>query len=168
MKIPKDLIRQKQLQAQMMFLMDIPIDQIAKEISVSDVTVNRWAKGMGWREARKQIADRVSKTLQDTVTEMRERHVKITRAIVSKGIQTLQKEDTEVRPGEIVMALKHEKEMIQPTEFKQLNFVKNETNIQNTQVNINKSIYDLIKEAKEKRWRLKDKSVMATLEQSSL
>ena len=168
MKIPKELIRQKQLQAQIMFFMDVPIDQIAKKLEVHDMTINRWARRMGWRDARKQINEQVSLRIKETVTEMKERQVKITKDIVTKGIKQLNEDKMKINAGDIISAMKHEKEMVEPTQYKSYNLIKNETNIQNTQVNINKSVYDLIKEAKEKRWKLKDKSVMATLEQSNL
>lgn len=164
MLVPKDVIRQKQLEAQMLFLMDMPIDQIAKKVGVHDVTVNRWASGMGWREARKQIAEQVTKKMQEAVTEMKERHLKLSKAIQIKGVQTLQKEDSEVRPTEMLLAMKHEKEMVQPTEYKQLNFYKNETNIQNNQLNINESIHDLIEKAKQKAWKKQSSSIMETLD----
>lgn len=164
MKIAKDVIRQKQLEAQMLYFMGQSQDSIGKKVGVHEGTITRWKQALGWEQARKHIDEQVSKKIQETVTEMKERHVKISRGIVAKALHQLQEDKMKLSAGDIIQALKHEKEMIQPTEYKSYNLIKNETNIQNnTQVTVNESIHDLIEKARNKKWITQDNSPMETL-----
>ena len=152
--------RLKQLKAETMYYMNMPFDQIGKELGVHSDTVYKWSRGLHWKENLELINKRVSEKLMETTAELKERQIKITKGIIAKGIQQLQADKTKVTAGDIIKALEHEKELVDP---KQVSFNFQKSNIQNTQITVNESVHDLIEKAKQKQWKTKDRSQIETL-----
>jgi hypothetical protein len=98
----------------------------------------RWSNAGGWLVKRNKLRDKGSQQIADNVREMRERHIKITKAIQAAVINQLREGGLKLNAGDALKALEHEARLLMPENY-------------TTQINNNispESFIDLLQEAK--------------------
>jgi uncharacterized protein YjcR len=92
-----------------LYAQGIPKERIAKQLGISKITLYRWIERYNWEEEKRKIDERVGKLLNESVTELKERQLKVIRAITARYIRDLQDESKPFKHyPDIISLMKHE------------------------------------------------------------
>ena len=122
----KEEREKKEKEARGLFANGMAMDRISKEIEVSDRTLTRWRKKYKWDDFKKEVDKKVSENLLETVSEMKERHIKIVKVSLGKFLENLKKDKIKVSASEAAKMLQHELDLRIPKTVSQYNFIKQE------------------------------------------
>jgi IS30 family transposase len=100
-----------------LFLEGVSYSKIAKRLNTTRQTIGGWSQKGGWIIKRQKLDDGAEQRVYDFVKEMRERHIKITKAIQAKMIEELRKENAKITVNDGLKAMEHEAKLIMPENF---------------------------------------------------
>jgi len=131
-----------------LFLEGVSYAQIARRLGLDRKTPMEWAVKGGWIVKRQKLRDETGLKVADNVREMRDRHIKITKAIQAAVINQLREGELKLTAGDALKALEHEARLLTPENF-------------TTQINNNispESFIDLLQSAKKEEQNAKRQS----------
>jgi transposase len=123
-------------EARALYAQGMAMEKVAKTIQISPRTVYRWRKVYKWDTFKAQIDKKVDTKLQETVTEMKERHVQIVKATLARYIELLRSKDLHVSAGEATRMLQHELDLRIPRTISQFNFMQQNKATMNVEAEI--------------------------------
>jgi len=123
-------------EARALYAQGMALDNIAKTVKISRRTVYRWRKVYKWDQFKAQIDKKVDTKLQETVTEMKERHVQIVKATLARYIELLRSREINISAGEAARMLQHELDLRIPRTISQFNFMQQNKATMNVEAEI--------------------------------
>jgi len=121
-----------------LYLQPVSNSKIAQKLGVNRKTIMAWAQEGGWEVKRKKLEEKTGQNVVDSVKEMKERHIKITKAIQAAVINQIREGKLKLTATDGLKALEHEARLLMPENY-------------STQINNNispESFINLLQEAK--------------------
>jgi hypothetical protein len=143
-------------EAMRLYLEGVKEAEIARRLKVSRQSVWIWRIEGGWEYRRAQITKDTDK-IYDSVKEMKERHIKIARAIQGLMVKKIQEGELKISTSDGLKAMEHEAKIMMPENF------SISINQQNTEVN---EVLQIAQWAEEKKKNAKTKRPDKTPESS--
>ena len=129
-----------------LYLDGVPFSKIAKKTGVCRRTIAEWSFKNNWSYKRKQLEEKDSQKIINSIQEMKERHIKISKGIQGLFVERLKTKQIKINILDALKAMEHEARLLMPESFS----IPGVQVQNNTQVNAEKFI-TLINEAKEER-----------------
>lgn len=121
-----------------LFLDGVSYAEIARRLGLNRKTPMEWAIKGGWLVKRQKLRDQTGQKVADNVREMRDRHIKITKAIQAAVINEIRNGTLKLTAGDGLKSMEHEARLLLPENY-------------TTQINNNispESFISLLEEAK--------------------
>jgi len=126
-KKEREVLQKKALK---LFLQGESKYKIAKILKVAEKTVHTWAKKKNWNELYKQTEQKFTEKLQDTVSDERERSLRLIKGAEALIAQKIQSGEIEgITIGALSQLQRAKWEILMPKTISQYNFMKQDNNI---------------------------------------
>jgi transposase-like protein len=121
-----------------LYLEGVSYSEIARRLGLNRKTPMEWAIKGGWIVKRQKLRDKAGQTVADNVREMRDRHIKIAKAIQAAVINEIRSGTLKLTATDGLKSMEHEARLLTPENY-------------TTQINNNispESFISLLEEAK--------------------
>ena len=126
-----------------LYLEGVSCSQIARSLETSRQTIMSWVIKGGWKIKRDKLRANTEQKTVDKISEIKDRHVKIAKAIQAQMIKNLQDGNLKVSTTDGLKAMEHEAKIIIPENFGNQTIINNDLS--------SDKLNDIIKKAESKR-----------------
>lgn len=127
-----------------LYLEGVPNSEIARRYGLTRTTIFHWARKGGWEIKRKLLREKDTQVVFKDVNEMKERHIRISKAIQRELLQNMAQKKAKVTVADAIRAMEHEAHLTIPESY-------NPTIQTNTQINNSLNLVNLLNEAKREK-----------------
>lgn len=106
-----------QKEALRLFLEEVPMTAIARRLQLSRDTLHYWAAKGGWYVLRQKVFAKDLQKTSNFVRDMKERHLKITRAIQTAMEDKLRRKVVKITVLDALKAMEHEARLLVPESY---------------------------------------------------
>ncbi len=125
-----------------MFINNIPMAKIGKEVGTTERTIIKWKDKYGWIEKREQTINQGTAKVQDKFNELIEKHVDVGKLALSELLRRLQVKKIKMSDKDLVQVIKHQLDVLRPRQTTQNNFINSKT------INVTEELVRLVREVK--------------------
>lgn len=100
-----------------LFLEEVSVNKIAQRLELHKNTIYLWAAQGGWHVLRQKIFAQDVNKIANVVQDMKERHLKITRAIQTAMEDKLRRKVVKITVPDALKAMEHEARLLVPESY---------------------------------------------------
>lgn len=116
-RLSRTISKALQKEALRLFLEEVTMGTIAKRLQVSRDSISKWCAKGGWYVLRQKIFAEDLQRVGDAVRGMKERHLKITRAIQTAMEDKLRRKVVKITVPDALKAMEHEARLLIPESY---------------------------------------------------